>query len=228
LSPRATLSRLSVDSRWKVRASAGRAFRAPSIGELYYPFSGNRDLRPERATSIEIGVERYAASGGRVEASAFWSDYRDLILYDFLASKNENVGRARARGVEIAARMPVSPRLALDAGYTLVEAEDRTTGLDLPRRPRHTAYLAATLHPAKGLVCTLRAAFVGRRADVDALTFLPVEDPPYLRLDLFARKDLARYSPFVRIENLADRRYDEAEGYPAPGRRVAFGLDVRM
>jgi vitamin B12 transporter len=227
-SPRATLSRLSADSRWKVRGSAGRAFRAPSIGELFYPWSGNPGLRPERSSSAEIGVERYLTGGGRVEATAFWSDFRDLILYDFPSSKNENVGRARARGVEIAARTPFSGRVALDAGYTLLGAEDRTTGRDLPRRPRHTAYLAATSHPAKGVVLTLRAAFVGRRADVDAVTFLPIESPSYLRLDLFARKDLARYSPYVRLENLAGRRYDEADGYPAPGRRVAFGLDVRM
>jgi vitamin B12 transporter len=227
-SPRATLSRLFADSRWKVRASAGRAFRAPSLGELYYPYSGNRDLRPERATSLEIGLERYLARNGRVEASLFWSDFRDLILYDFTYSKNENVGRARARGVEIAARAPVSRTLAVDAGYTFLEAEDRTTGLPLPRRPRHRAYVALVSHPAAGLVLTLRGTYVGRRADVDPATYLRIESPSYIRLDLFARKDLARYSPYLRLENLAGRKYDEASGYPAPGRRVAFGLDCRM
>ena len=228
LSPRGTVSRLSAGSRWKFRVSAGRAFRAPSIGELYYPYSGNPELRPERSTTFEIGLERYLKGGGRVEVSAFRSDYQDLILYDFPSSRNENVGRALSRGIEVAARWPVSRRLAFDAGYTLLEAEDRLTGRDLPRRPRHRAYVAATAHPLDRLLLTVTTTFVGSRSDVDGVTFEPVKSPAYFRLDLFARREFARYSPFVRMDNLADRRYAEADGYPAAGRRLAFGLDVRM
>jgi len=40
----------------KLRAAAGSAFRAPTTGELYYPFSGNPELRPERSTSYEVGA----------------------------------------------------------------------------------------------------------------------------------------------------------------------------
>ena len=69
---------------------------------------------------------------------------------------------------------------------------------------------------------------VGERQDVDALTFEPVSAPSHLRLDLFARGGFARYSPYLRIENLTDRGYEEADGYPAPGRRFAAGLDVRL
>ena len=40
-SPRGTISWLSHDGLWKVRGSGGTGFRAPSVGELYFPFSGN-------------------------------------------------------------------------------------------------------------------------------------------------------------------------------------------
>jgi outer membrane cobalamin receptor len=30
------------------------------------------------------------------------------------------------------------------------------------------------------------------------------------------------------VDNLADRKYEEADGYPAPGRRIVFGVDVRI
>jgi len=229
-SPRATVAHLSDDSRWKVRGSFGRAFRAPSIGELYYPYSSNPALRPERSSSVEAGVERYLARGGRIEASAFWSEYRDLILYDFAASRNENAGRARARGIELAARMLVTSWVSIDAGYTLLYAESRSEGENapLPRRPRHRSYLAAMARPRKNLLATLRATFVGPRPDVDPLTYEPSRDPSYLRLDAFVRQDFGRLAPFVRVDNLADRKYEEADGYPAPGRRFAFGLDVRI
>ena len=226
-SPRATVSRLVSGGRLKIRASSGRAFRAPSIGELYYPWSGNPDLEPERSTTHEIGLERYVGRG-RAELSLFRSDFRDLIVYDFATQRNENVGLARARGMELAWTGPVGRRLTLDAGYALLDAVDRRTGDALPRRPRHRAHVAATVKPRPGLVGTLRATWVGERQDVDALTFEPVSAPSHLRLDLFARGGFARYSPYLRIENLTDRGYEEADGYPAPGRRFAAGLDVRL
>ena len=49
---------------WRVRASAQRAFRVPTLNELYRPFrqgttvvETNSDLRTERVTSGELGVE---------------------------------------------------------------------------------------------------------------------------------------------------------------------------
>jgi len=226
-SPRATLSWLTRDTTWKVRASSGTAFRAPSIGELYFPFSGNVDLDPERSTSYELGVERYLA-GGRAELSLFWNEFRDLIVFDNLRFQNFNVGRARTRGAELAFRQNFSERVGLDAGYTYLDAENRVTGGRLLRRPRHRAYLGANVRPAGKLLVSPRVTFVGRRADVDALSRAPVESPSYLRYDLFARYELSHVAPYARLENLTDRNYEEADGFPAPGRRFAAGLEVKF
>ena len=226
-SPRATVAWLSPDARWKVRASGGRAFRAPTVGELYYPFSGNPDLKPERSNSYELGVERYLP-GGRIEASLFWNEFRDLIVYDFASSLNMNIGRARTRGVEIAVRQDLWRTLSVDAGYTYLDAKDRGTGLALIRRPRHRAFLGASWQPIERLLLSPRATFVGNRPDNDALTAQRVESPSFLRLDLFARYSLGPVAPYARVENLADRRYEEVDGYPAPRRRFAAGIEARF
>lgn len=226
-SPRATAAWLSSDALWKVRASGGSAFRAPTVGELYYPFSGNPDLKPERSTAYDLGVERYLP-GGRIEASLFWNDFRDLIVFDFARSANFNVGRARTRGVEVALRQDLARALSVDAGYTYLDAQDRGTGLALIRRPRHRAFLGASWQPLGGLSLAPRATFVGNRPDSDALTGKRVESPSFLRLDLFARYSLGPVAPYARVENLADRRYEEVNGYPAPRRRFAAGLEARF
>ncbi len=226
-SPRATLSWLAKDSLWKVRASAGTAFRVPSIGELYFPFSGNQDLEPERSTAYELGAERYFAKG-RAEVSLFWNEFRDLIVFDFARFQNFNIGSARSRGVELGFRLEISRRIGVDAGYTYLHAENRVTGSALLRRPRHRAYLGATLSPVEKLTVSPRATFVGRRADVDALSFLTVEDPSFVRYDLFARYELAYLAPYARVENVMDRTYEEADGFPAPGRRFTVGLEARF
>src|SRR6185369_9726917 len=81
-SPRGTISWLSPDGLWKVRASGGTGFRAPTVGELFYPFGGNPALKPEKSVSAELGAERYVGAG-RAEVSVFWNDLKDLIVYEF-------------------------------------------------------------------------------------------------------------------------------------------------
>lgn len=226
-SPRGTLAWVEGSGRWKVRASAGSAFRAPSVGELFYPFSGNPDLEPERVTSYESGVERYFDAGS-LELSLFWNEYRNLIVYEFSTSLNENVGRARTRGAELTGRARIADRADVHATYTWLDAEDRQTGEDLLRRPRHRASVAVAWRPIARWTVTPRVVFVGRRADADPLTRARVSEPSYLRVDFFTRYDLGLFEPFARVENVTDRGYQEVRGYPAPGRRFSGGLEVRF
>ena len=54
------------------------AFRAPSFNELYYPFFGNPNVQPEKARSVEGGVE-YSGAIGLVRVTVFETDYSNLI-----------------------------------------------------------------------------------------------------------------------------------------------------
>jgi vitamin B12 transporter len=225
-SPRATLTWRR--SGWKLRGSAGTAFRAPSVGELYYPFSGNPDLDPERSVSFDVGVERDLGRG-RAEVSVFWNEYRDLIVYDFARFTNFNVGRARTRGVELGWRQAVGPNTAIDAGYTYLDTEDLETGLSLIRRPEHAGFIGVTWRPIARLELVPRVVFVGERGDADALdTTRRVENPAYWRLDLQARFTAGALAPFLRGQNLTDEDYAEADGFPAAGRRLSGGVEVRF
>jgi vitamin B12 transporter len=227
-SPRANVAWLSGNGLWKLRASGGGAFRAPTVGELFYPFFGNADLKPERSASWEVGVERYVGRSGRVEVSLFWNELTNLIVIDFVRSRNENVGKARTRGFEVAWRQQISQHFDVDAGYTWVEAKDLVANTDLLRRPRHRAFLSATVRPVARLALSPRLVFVGSRRDLDGVTFGPTQLPSYVRLDLFARYDLPHVAPYARLENATDRRYEEVDGYPAPRRRWAAGLEVKF
>jgi outer membrane receptor for ferrienterochelin and colicins len=76
-------------ARVHVRASYGRGFRAPDIGQLYYRFLnpssiyqviGNPHLRPESANSVQLGAEYSTpARRARVGINLFRNDVRDLI-----------------------------------------------------------------------------------------------------------------------------------------------------
>jgi outer membrane receptor protein involved in Fe transport len=66
---------------------------------------------------------------------------------------------------------------------------------------------------------------VGRRPDFEAtFPFGTTEDPSYFRVDAHVEYRIGHVSPFLTVENGADRRYDEASGFPAKRRRVRGGV----
>ncbi len=228
VSPRGSIAWLSKDQRWKVRAAGGSGFRAPTVGELYYPFYGNPNLKPERSVSWEVGAEAYVARGGRVEVTYFWNDLKDLIVYDFASFQTENIGSARTQGVEIGYRQQILEPLAIQATYTYLDAVDRTDDRPLLRRPRNRAALTVLWQPLPPLSIEARGLYVGSRPDSDPVTFVDVTDASYFRVDLFASWNLGKVAPYLRINNVTNTSYDEAAGYPAGGIRAAGGVGVRF
>jgi vitamin B12 transporter len=206
--------------RLLVRASAGESFRAPSLGDLYFPGFSNPELDAERGRSYEVGLEtsRGAATFGLV---AYENEFRDLIQFDFATSAPQNVGRARARGLEASFGLRWRA-LDLRAGASWLDSEDLDTGAPLPRRPESNAHLLATFERG-GLGVHGALVQVGRREDVGG-----VELPSHAVVDLgasFAWR--AWLTPYARVENVLDREYEEAAGFPAPGRTWSLGLRLR-
>lgn len=107
------------------RASYGRGFRAPDIGQLYYRFLnpsniyqviGNPNLQPEYANSLQLGSE-YATPGRRARfgLNVFRNDVRDLIEsvnLGFAATPSQVAAIFAREGLDPTFR-PVAGRLLL-------------------------------------------------------------------------------------------------------------------
>ncbi len=224
-SPKLGLS-LPLTEKTRAWAAYGEGFRAPSIGELFFPFSGSEELEPERTRSVEVGLER-RAGGWRATLVGFENRLTDLIDFDLATFRNVNVGRARSRGLEAAAAYSRGA-LTARAGATYLETEDRDTGLELLRRPRHAASLVVAYRPGAWTV-SAAARYVGSRADVDPASFARRAASGFATLDLALRHELSRrLAPFLRLENAADRAYEEALGFPAPRRTLVGGLAIEL
>ncbi len=208
----------------RIWASYGEGFRAPSVGELLFPFSGNRELRPEDSTSYELGYRRRA---GRWNASiaTYENRLRDLIDFDLVAFRNVNVSRARTRGVEAGVGFE-SARTRFKLRASTLDAEDETTGLELLRRPETRASVVASRVLDRS-TWTATGFYVGERPDVDPALFTRRRNPSYVRVDLaFEWRGRKRVTPYGRIENLFDETYQEALGFPAPGRSGSAGVRI--
>ncbi|HEX2225080.1 MAG TPA: TonB-dependent receptor [Thermoanaerobaculia bacterium] len=208
----------------RLRASYGEAFRAPSLGELFFPGSGNPELQPETGESYELGFDAEAGPW-RFSLTGFENRQTNLISFDFVDFRNINIGRAKSRGVEAEAGLQqgiYSARLSA----TWLETEDQDTGLALLRRPEESAALMLTARPGD-FTFNLEGRYVGEREDVDPVTFGRAGSPSYTRLDAAARwRALPWLAPYARVENVADEEYQEVLGFPSPGRTFIGGLAV--
>jgi outer membrane cobalamin receptor len=160
-------------SSLKVSASAGKGIKSPQFAERFGGAfaDGNPDLKPERARTIDAGVEAtFAAERVRASATVFDSRYRDLV--EFRASdpffrldgKADyiNVAGAKASGVELewALQRPVAG-VTVAASYTLVDSEVTETvntgvqfqpGQPLLRRPKHSGVVRAAYEKGSATV----------------------------------------------------------------------------
>lgn len=221
---------VAVSDGLRLRASYGEGFRAPSIGDLYYPGFSNPDLQPETSASWELGADwRPGAAGGRwsLSAAAFQTDLDGLIVFDFIRSIPLNLGRARSRGVEASVAYS-APGVASRVSATYEDAEDRATGEPLLRRPEWSGEWVATYRPPRladgAWTVNGVARYVGDRLD-----FGNVDLPSYQVLDLaLAYRWTPHLEPRIRVENLLDEDYEEVAGFPAPGRTFVAGLSLEL
>jgi outer membrane receptor protein involved in Fe transport len=160
-SPRLSVLYRATD-RLALTASVYRAFRAPTLNELYRSFrvgnaltNANESLGPETLNAFELG-----ARIGSVRANAFVMDVDDTIANVTLSTtpalitrQRQNLGSTQTRGIEIESDWHVATSLRASAGYLFTDARVTAGSLDgrrLPQVPRHQATLQMTFTPAAG------------------------------------------------------------------------------
>jgi vitamin B12 transporter len=205
----------------KFRAAYGEGFRAPAIGELYFPFGGNVNLGAEHSRNFELGYERFFANGN-FGVAVFDTDYEGLINFG-PTFQFENIEAAHARGIEIGASRTLQA-WQLDASYTFLDTEDEETGDELLRRPQHSGSVAVGYH-APAYSAQLVVTHKGQRGDVtDLFPFGTVGNDAYTVADVVVHYRLGVLTPYVKVENLSDESYEEVFGYPSGRRRAVVGL----
>ena len=230
---------VEIGGGWRVRASYGEGFKAPTLFQLLSDF-GNTTLSPERSRAYDIGFERGDRNGPlHLALTVFRRDSRDLI--DFVScfgvvggictnrpfGTYDNVRRARAEGIELELGAKLSDRFSAQAAYSYTRSRNRASGADLARRPRHAVTVSADWEtPLGGLAVGGDIRLVGdsfddagniTRLDGYALATLRASLPLGKHLDLFGR-----------VENLTDANYQTAAGYGTYGRSAYAGVRGRF
>jgi iron complex outermembrane recepter protein len=248
VSPRGSLL-FKLARRVSVTAAAYRAFRAPTLNELYRPFRvgnvvtlANEGLGAERATGREAGLLLGLGDAVSFRATAFQMDATDTVANVTLTTsptlitrQRENLGAIRSRGVELDGEVRMGHHLVLAAGLTLLDAKVRAApdralvGKRVPQVPRRQGGAQLRYDPPRGFTFGVQARFVASQWE-DDLNSLPLEG--YWTADALVGRSLNQWVGFFLAgENLGNVEYDVGRTpvrTVGPRRTIRGGLRVRL
>ena len=211
--------------------SYGTAFKAPNLIDLYVDFPAffffaNPNLDPETAQSLELGLQA-SALGASWQLNIFRNDIDDLIATDASFTSLANIQQARIDGLEATVSTTLSG-WGLDAALTLLEHENRSTGVGLLRRPEQT--LSINLARDFGVLdLTLNLLAQGEHLDIDPVSFGNSKVGGFGVLNVIAGYQLSEdFELRLRIGNLLDKDYQVVDGFNTQDRTAQLSLNYQF
>jgi outer membrane receptor protein involved in Fe transport len=210
---------------FSLSASAFRAFRGPSLNELYRTGQvgqqitlPNASLRAERATGFEVGGLVNIPRLGSVRSSYFWTQVNRPVAAVALSStattqtlQRQNLGQLTSRGITTEVEIKPASFLMLTGGYqyavstvTKFQADPTLVDKWTPQVPRNSASLQARLQKDRLGVLSVDLRASGRQYDDSANQY---KLDGYVQVDLYAEHRLRRnLRAYASVQNLLDQQ----------------------
>ncbi|MFD2229201.1 TonB-dependent receptor plug domain-containing protein [Alkalimarinus sediminis] len=173
----------------------GRAFRAPSIAELFASSNpvalGNPDLKPETIDSFEFAFAHQLSSKWRYSANIFYYEIDDYITFVDTGTGSQqqqaqNIGERTGYGTELETDYKPINTLRLLANYSYQKSEDDKTKTDVGEAPNHQIYGRSEWEFITRWHFDAQVNWVGEQKRVVGDSRTPVSD--YTTVDLTLRK----------------------------------------
>jgi len=232
-----------------LRGSYSEGFRAPAFNELYYPDYGNPDLKPEISSEYDGGFTTNFGEQASLTTTYFSRRVHDLIVTVtcpigpscVFGSEAGNAARVDVQGVEVVPSLTIVKGLTLSGNVTVLD-ETHTDAAGSTAQPlrvaKHTAsallqYVrSGNFLPHDRITANVSNIFVGDRDDITTESTIANHSAYNLVNAVVSYamgiplKHVHNEEVFARVENLMDRRYSEAFGFPAPTINVLAGVKL--
>ena len=234
-SPRVALV-YHLHSDWRLRASYGEGFRAPSLTELYSTswrqkgkliYLPNEDLDAESSWSSELGLDGRVGSL-RLGTTIFYTEVDHMIEAVFEKSvgsgkqkkdyyRYQNIGEARMQGIEFSSSLPLGAGFSFTGQATWLDCENLDTGEDIDGQPKFKADAKLAYdHIGMGVHTNVRLQYRGRTP------YASGDEGDYSLVHVYLAKELgAHVECFGGVDNIFDSGEDEPTYFYA-GVRARF------
>ena len=215
----------AVTPEFRLRASGGNAFHAPTFNDLYFPGFGNPNLQPEEGTSREVGAD-YKVGTQRFGATYFDNHITQLIVVDAATFTPMNLGEARVQGLELAYD-GVLQGLELRARLTFQDPVNEVNGAQLPRRAK--IFGNAGVARSFGSF-NVAGELVGASARFDSIDeSLDTRMGGYALFNLVMSYKASRdWRVDLRWNNVFNKSYELAKGFNTPGSNVFVWIKYEL
>jgi vitamin B12 transporter len=227
----------NVSKNWRVFGSIASGFKAPSIFQVYDVFSGNPDLKPEKSTNYEIGIQQsHEKISNRVVY--FHRDIKNGIDYNNATFTYFNFIKQAVNGLEWELYARPFSQLSITANYTLITGEEHTQSRKsfndtsynhLLRRPKHNINLIIGYQFNKAFFASISAKSVSSRYDVGGYKKEDVPLDSYLLLGAYAEykwKENVKF--FTDLQNITGKKFSDLRGYNAIPFLINGGISFQL
>ena len=206
----------SLTPAWRLNASYGTSFVAPSFNQLYFPGFGNAALQPERAKNYDLGLT-WSEADHTVKVVRFDNRIRGFITNTTLPI---NVPQARIDGVTLA-YTGVFGALSVNASADTLNPRNELTGKTLVRRSKNVQRLGVDYETGAWNLGT--TVLMAGESFNDAANTQKLDN--YTTADLYADYKINKdWKLQAKLNNLMDKKYETSLGYNQPGRGLFVTL----
>ncbi|MDP2984411.1 MAG: TonB-dependent receptor [Candidatus Latescibacter sp.] len=140
----------------RLRASAGRSFKSPTIRQIFYPapflhsstqfIISNPDLKPEYGTGFTLSLEHSFSQELLANIMVYRNDIKDMVksrdtgeMFNYVPLWTyENISRALTQGVEGEVKFQLPKGFYGSFSFDYTDTENKDTGKKLTLVPDHT------------------------------------------------------------------------------------------
>jgi len=242
INPRAALIWATTDTI-TTKLLYGRAFRAPSLNELYVSnnpvFLGNDELDAETIDTYEIGVSHQITPRVLYALNLFYYEIDDLInavpISGLIATEYRNAGQRTGHGGELEVAYQVSDDLSLEGNYAYQTAKDERTGESVGDAPNHQVYARADWSLSSHWRLSSQVNWVGEQKRTAADQRDPVPDSTSVDLTIRSNGLWRGLDLSFSVKNVFDEDVRDPSpfaepsppipnDFPMPGRRLVAEL----
>nr|WP_228286215.1 TonB-dependent receptor [Arcobacter vandammei] len=227
-----------IDDKQRLKLSYGEGFKAPDVRKSTSSYIssqgtdtyGNDNLQPETSKTYELAYEFYGEDT-TFKTAVFRNEIDDMIANIKHPTINrayqyQNIDEAIIKGFEIEGSYDFTENHSLNANYTYLKTEDKTTNKEITFRPKNTFNAGLSSRFAYDISSYLSASYVGKQytdttndEQIKGYTLVNAQISKKLTKDLTAR---------VGVDNIFDKKLDDNGEFHLKRRFVYAGLNYKF